>query len=139
MKVAAGVRAYCSLSTLVNSTLFTFRSPSILLTDESFLPCSVRLFPVPGINPVLQVQIYRIQTCDSCTAIGTLCSNADQLVYFDSSDRDRGIRSDVSRGSGGGRVEGRGVLRYLLNPSLGAESQKLEWELMPTRVTLGEW
>ena len=101
------------------------------------LPCFLRLCPIPGINPGLQVQIYRLQPCDSCTATGAQCSNAEQLVYFDSYDTDCGIRSDTV-GVGGGRVEGRGVLRYLLNPSLGGEAQRVEWELMPTRVTLGE-
>lgn len=103
------------------------------------LPCSHRLYPVPGINPALQVQIYRLQSCDSCTAIGSLCSNAEQLVYFDCSDTDCGIRSNADGGIRGGRMGGRGALRYLLHPSLNDERQRLEWEFTPTRVTLGEW
>lgn len=94
------------------------------------VPCTLRLFPIPGINPALEVQIYRLQPCDSCAAAGTQCSNADQLVYLDNP-------GSCLAGNGGG-VDGSRSLRYLLNPSLGGEGQSLEWELMPRRVTLGQ-
>lgn len=90
--------------------------------------CSLRLYPVPGINLALEVQIYRLQPCDACAASGAACSNDGQLVYFADSPS-LGGRGD-SAGVGGG------TLRYLLNPNLGTGEQVLEWQLMPTRVTL---
>lgn len=126
--------------------------------------CSVRLYPVPGINLALQLQIYRLQPCEGCAGAGAECSNAGQLVYLDERSSGLSRAGGITRqngmigvggvggvkeedgGSGGGddgRVRGterspapRRPLRYLLNPGLGAGAQDVDWEFLPVYVTL---